>query len=131
MNIYLAGRFSAGPRLREIRTQLENLGHVVTSTWLDEPSSLSFEKLTDKQRREFAARDLFDVGRAQVLALDLLLPPSRGGCEVEFGFALSSPRYKTTYIVGAPRNIFHFLAAKTFNTWEELICHVEKQTSQV
>ena len=125
MNIYLAGRFSAGPRLRVIRRQLEDLGHVVTSTWLDESSSLSFEKLTDKQRREFAARDLFDVGRAQVLALNLLLPPSRGGCEVEFGFALSSPRYKTTYIVGAPRNIFHFLAAKTFNTWEEFICHVK------
>ena len=127
MNIYLAGRFSAGPRLREIRRQLQDLGHVVTSTWLDESSSLSFEKLTDEQRRSFAERDLFDVGRSQVLALDLLLPPSRGGCEVEFGFVLSSPRYKTTYIVGAPRNIFHFLAAKTFNTWEELICHVQKQ----
>ena len=125
MNIYLAGRFSAGPRLRVIRRQLEDLGHVVTSTWLDEPSSLSFEKLTDKQRREFAARDLFDVGRSQVLVLDLLLAPSRGGCEVEFGFALSSPRYKTTYIVGAPRNIFHFLVAKTFETWEEFICHVK------
>ena len=128
MNIYLAGRFSTGPRLRVIRTQLENLGHVVTSTWLDEPSSLSFEKLTDKERRSFAARDLFDIGQSQVLALDLLRAPSRGGCEVEFGFALSSPRYKTTYIVGAPRNIFHFLAAKTFDSWEELICHVKKQT---
>ena len=131
MNIYLAGRFSAGPSLRVIRRQLEDLGHEITSTWLDEPSNLSFEKLTDEQRRNFAARDLFDVGRAQVLALDLLLPPSRSGCEVEFGFALSSPRYKTTYIVGAPRNLFHFLAVKTFETWEEFICHVKKQTSQV
>ena len=130
MNIYLAGRFSAGHRLRVIRRQLEDLGHVVTSTWLDESSSLSFEKLTDDERRRFAARDLVDVRRSQILALDLLLPPSRGGCEVEFGFALSSPRYKTTYIVGAPRNIFHFLAAKTFGTWEELICHVKKQTLQ-
>ena len=128
MNIYLAGRFSAGPRLRVIRLRLQDLGHVVTSTWLDESSSLSFEKLTDGQRKRFAARDLFDVGRAQILALDLLLEPSRGGCEVEFGFALSAPRYKTTYIVGAPRNIFHFLATETFNSWEELICHVEKQT---
>ena len=131
MNIYLAGRFSAQGDLRVMRGRLQALGHKILSSWLDEESGLSFDKLTPEQRCRFANRDLADVRQSQLLILDLLLPPSKGGCEVEFGFALSDPRYKTTYIVGEPRNIFHYLAHQTFANWEDCIWHVKKQTSQV
>jgi len=124
MRIYLAGRFSASPRLKVVRERLKLFGHEITSTWLDEPEGLSFDKLTDEERRRFAIRDLLDLVRSQILALDLLQPPSRGGCEVEFGFALAESWHKTTYVIGQQRNIFHFLAAKTFKDWEEFIWHV-------
>ncbi len=128
MKIYLAGRFSAQDRLCVVRKRLQELGHEVTSTWLDEPKEKSYPNTTNEERGQYARRDLRDIARSQILALDLLLPPSRGGLDVEFGVALADPRYKTTYIVGEPRNLFHRLAAKQFANWEEFICHV-KQTS--
>ncbi len=131
MKIYLAGRFSAKDRLCLVRGELQALGHEVTSTWLDEDSALSFDKLTPTQRKKFATRDLFDVRRSQLLILDLLLPPSKGGCEVEFGFALSEPRYRMTYTVGQPRNIFHYLAAQNLTNWEECIWRIKRLTSLV
>lgn len=127
MNIYLAGRFSARDSLREVRDRLREYGHVVTSSWLNEHALKSFDKLSVEQRYLLARRDLADLSHSQLLILDLLLPPSKGGCEVEFGFVLAEHRYKFTYIVGEPRNIFHYLALKIFKDWEECIWHLRKK----
>ena len=126
MNIYLAGRFSARDSLRGIRDRLREHGHVITSSWLDEHALKAFNTLSVVQRYDLAKRDLADLSRSQLLILDLLLPPSKGGCEVEFGFVLAEHRYKFTYVVGEPRNIFHYLALKIFKNWEDCLWYLRK-----
>lgn len=126
MNIYLAGRFSARESLCKVRKRLEEYGHKITSSWLNEDTLKSFTSLSPEQCHEIAKRDLEDVSHSQLLILDLLLPPSKGGCEVEFGLVLAEPRYKFAYIVGKPRNIFHYLALKVFDEWEECIWQLRK-----
>lgn len=99
MKIYVAARFKFQDYGRAVRTALESLGHVVTSTWLDEvgdPAPIA------------AARDLQDIDRSDALVLlsaELDEPPTRGGAWTEFGYALGQG--KAVYLYGPlPKNIF-------------------------
>lgn len=49
MKIYLAERYSQYPQLKILRHNLEELGHSVTSSWLDiGGNSFTFEELRER-----------------------------------------------------------------------------------
>ena len=114
--IYIAGHFGSQERLRQVRTGFENIGYRVTSRWLDYAGSAetSFEHDVDR-----ALIDLDDIEEANILILDTFDPPTRGGKSVEFGYAMKCLGLHRTYIVGPHRNIFHSLARKRFEDWDE------------
>lgn len=128
MRIYLASRYSRHPELREYKAQLEQLGHVVTSRWLEGYSQRHGEVLADlvKFHRDltpipqtaalFAKDDVEDV-----LSSDLIIcftepsesASSRGGRHVEFGLALATHyihhRPIQLVVVGPLENVFYCL----------------------
>mgnify|MGYP001564356082 CR=1 FL=1 len=136
MKIYLVSSYFRRVELCEYRKQLESLGHVVTSRWLNgdhqtsdagTPIGESGEKLIEDDgstgddstsrsnksatlRNQFATEDFRDV-----IDCDLLIaftePPrsqfSRGGRHVKLGLALGM--MKRVWIVGHRENIFCWL----------------------
>lgn len=122
MKIYIASFFDTRERLRPIRDRLWKLGHEVVSSWIDEAPRV--EGMTeDEFFRKTAIKDLAEVKQADLLIVDTLdvSPRGGGGREVEYGFALGHFQTKLTYHVGPIRNIFHWLADKHFDTWEDCL----------
>lgn len=107
--IYIAGRFEAAPRLRPYRDRLRKLGVQVSSTWLEER--------VGADPREMAKKDVREVRACTGLLLDTFDEDDRGGREVEFGLALALDLHVT--VIGPGRNIFHNLAHKRYDTWED------------
>lgn len=109
MKIYIAGRYSRRDEFREVAKQLEEMGHEVTSQWLDEDVDLN-HTMADIQP-EFATgaalTDLHDIDEAQVVLFfsESKLTP-RGGRHVEFGYALAKGKF--IYVIGPKENIFHY-----------------------
>lgn len=112
MRIYIAGWFGAQSRLRSIRDLVKDAGHEVVGTWLDEETDSS----DDLKRREYAKRDLYEIGLAQLLLVDTFDPSSTGGREVELGYAMRSGIH--TGIIGPKRNVFHHVTDRYFTGWD-------------
>lgn len=107
MKIYIASRWRLAfrPTLLDFRSQLQAMGHAVTSRWIDvmrdygEDEHLAVECLTD----------VGDVRRANWLIQ--VCPPeygrSRGGNHVEFGMAMAWGHRLT--VIGERQHVFHHL----------------------
>lgn len=115
MILYLAAAFESQARMREVRRQLELLGHTVNSTWLDEqgpaPGHLGMDEMT-----QYAIRDLGEVRVCHLLLLDTFDMNERGGREFEAGFGMGTG--VQVLRVGPVRNVFHSLV-QGFGSWEE------------
>jgi hypothetical protein len=103
MRFYFAARFSKRFALRPFRQQLEALGHVCTSRWLDaereDPEALGL----------CAQEDLIDIVTTDIV-VNFTEPPrdnSRGGRHCEFGIGLALN--KKLVIIGPREHAFHFL----------------------
>lgn len=130
LRIYLAARYSRREELCGYRSQLEAMGHAVTSRWLNgkhqidssgKPIGDSGEALVEDDdnsthvksaalRESFAKEDLQDVLSADLLIAFTEIPRSghsRGGRHVEFGVALGT--FMPIMIVGPRENIFCWL----------------------
>lgn len=143
MKIYLASRYSRRLELCEYRSQLEHLGHTVTSRWLNgkhqiddkgQPIGESGEKLVeagdgstscaDALRAHFVQEDCADVRSAECV-ISFTEPPrsplgTRGGRHVEFGMAIALG--KRIIVIGYQENLFHYLpTVEFFNDWERAI----------
>lgn len=124
MRVYIASFFDTRVRLRPIRDTLWSHGFEVVSSWLDEiakPVGMTKEEFWKK----LAMKDLAEVNAADLVILDTIDMNCRGGREVEFGFALGCFQSKLVYIVGPTRNVFHTLADRRFNTWDECLAYLE------
>jgi nucleoside 2-deoxyribosyltransferase len=84
--VYLATSYSNRAQSRAIAADLRYAGHHVTSAWHDWPDE-DEASLTDARRAEICRLNLMAIDRAEVLVL-LHAPCSRGGCNVEAGYAL-------------------------------------------
>lgn len=116
MNVYIAGKFSAQARLREIRGRIRQAHILVTSSWMDEVAG---EYPVPRQRAlNTGSADLREVSMADLLILDTLDVSETGGREVEFGFALAQGT--RVWLVGPVRNIFHEFAEEHFESWDEV-----------
>jgi len=123
MNIYFASRYSRFKEMQAYAEQLENLGDIVTSRWINGGHQISDSGLSDEAKEEerirFAQEDWSDLMRSDIV-LNFTESPrstnSRGGRHVEFGAALA--RHKLCVVIGHRENVFHCLPqVKFYPTW--------------
>lgn len=123
MKIYLAARYSRREELNGYRKQLESVGHVVTSTWLNGTHTQIHEGQSLRgadERARFALEDLADIKKSDWVISFTEAPDaksSRGGRHVEFGLARAFSKMCT--VVGYRENVFHHLPGVIlFDTFE-------------
>lgn len=132
--IYIAGKFEEQAIARAARTILEEKGHEVTSSWLDE-TPVDHAMTTEEEWRTIAYRDLRDLRAADTV---VVLNAESGGCGmwIELGYALASPMV-TIYLVGelkgegrrvgGQRSVFcHLFRVTKINSVEEVPANVNQ-----
>lgn len=115
MKVYLAARYSRHPEMRKVRDRLVELGHTVTSRWIDQhggkyPSSFTPEALNNDPAycARLGIHDVNDVDAADVVvSFTEGSGGGKGGRHVEFGLALGLG--KRLVVVGPREHIFHTL----------------------
>lgn len=126
MKVYIAATFESLTRLRPVRDALQQLGHVVVSSWLDEePAPVTAESIQGKEAFDYALRDTQEVRKADTMILDTLDVNDRGGSQVEWGYALALG-YRKMIRVGPVRNIFHQYAMKAYPDWQSCLADIAK-----
>lgn len=121
MKIYTAATFAEQARIRHNKETLLQLGHTITSTWLEESLFVRPDGMLEETfERKMAMKDLQEVTMADCFILDVENPSKTAGKMVETGFALA--KHKLVYVVGTPppHSIFLLLADKHFADWNEL-----------
>lgn len=120
MRIYLAARYSRREELCGYGATLDEMGHTITSRWLNGNHQIDRGLSVEREQNErvrFACEDRDDVYRAQLLIAFTEISRSsnsRGGRHVELGMALGS---KMPVIVVGPReNVFCCLPEVTVVT---------------
>ena len=119
MDIYLAAPIHRRAEMASIADELRECGLQVVSRWHDEDTPIEAE-LVAEQAREFAVRDLTDIGEADTFLVFTEPLASefehRSGHMVETGIALAWD--KRVLLVGHKRNVFHDLAeVEHFTSW--------------
>lgn len=127
MKIYIAGSYEDQVRLREVGDRIWKLGHVITSTWLQEtkrPDDMPVEMFD----RKLGIKDLCEISAADVVMFDLGRVTT--GKAIEFGFALGQFQHKQLWLVGAPHSVFHQLADLEFEDWNEVFEFLTSQEEE-
>jgi hypothetical protein len=131
MKIYISARFGRRAEAEGLAFHLQELGHVITSSWIwqieDEMGGGTDGDMRYDRFIEVTAR-LADKDVDEVAAADALVylseeesnPWGRGGRHVEYGMALALK--KRLFIVGPLENIFHYRKdVLQFNTREDFL----------
>lgn len=126
MKIYLAAQYSQKHEIALKKQELQGLGFIVTSTWMEEPDdpNVSLKDVRHVVLAAYASRDVEEIDAADMLVLFTVDPDERtrrGGRHVEYGYALG--RGKAVCIVGPQENIFHHLlpADLCFPSWGHFV----------
>jgi hypothetical protein len=129
MKVYLAARYSRIAEMRTYRAQLERVGHVVTSRWVDGKHEAENREAHSVQLAGFAQEDCDDVKAADCVISFTEAPRgghSRGGRHVEHGMALAWN--KRVVVIGHRENVFHSMPqVEFFETWRDAYCHLIKE----
>lgn len=100
------------------------MGHEITSSWLYEVAkqqNMSFDEFYKK----LAIKDLAEIHAADLIIVDTTDITPRGGREVELGYALGQHQKKLAFIVGPARNVFHTLVDRRFDSWGDVLAHMQ------
>ena len=130
MMIYVAAAYGRQLEMRGVRTQLRQLGHPVTSRWLDQESEsteFGWSQATIHSApvviQTMARRDLEDIEAAHAVFSFTDGDLARGGRHVEFGYAMALGR--RLFLIGPREHIFHCLGRVVqFPDWEALAEHL-------
>lgn len=76
--------------------------------------------------KKLAIKDLAEIRAADVMILDTQIVDDRGGREAEWGFALGQHQRMQIFIVGPGRSVFHTLADRRFDSWDECLDFMTK-----
>ena len=133
--IYLAARYSRFPEMQKYRILLQNLGHKVTSRWINGGHELTKEGSTEASeaaRIVYANEDMIDLTYAD-WCISFTEEPrttsTRGGRHVEFGMAIAL--HKTCIVIGYRENVFHCLpSVKFFETWKDFYNSLVQTTGE-
>jgi len=111
MRFYLAARYSRLSEMQKVRLQLQELGHCVTSRWVNGDHQALDNGVTlaasDIAARRFAEEDLEDIHGADAIVAFTERPRSqhsRGGRHVELGYALALDKH--ILVIGPRENVF-------------------------
>lgn len=119
---YLAARYSRRHEMQGYAAELRAAGHQMVCRWV-QGDGLPEEDSDEDLRIHgagYAAMDLADICAAELVILFTDAASVRGGTDVEFGIAI--PLEKALWVVGPPRNPFHYLPqVQRFDTWEEAL----------
>lgn len=125
-NIYLAARYSRFPEMQKVREDLNEIGHSVTSRWINGGHELTKEGSSEASavaRTKYAMEDMSDLRSANYVISFTEEPrttKTRGGRHVEFGLAIALNL--RIIVVGFRENVFHTLhQVEFFSTWEECL----------
>ena len=124
MKLYTAATFAEQARIRGHKETLIQLGHTITSSWLEESLYVRPDGMPEETfERKMAMKDLQEVAMDDCFILDVENSSRTAGKMVEFGFACA--KHKLCYVVGTPpaHSIFLHLADKHFDTWDALFEH--------
>jgi len=136
-SVYLAARYSRRLELCSYRSDLEDLGHKITSRWLNGSHQIDDKGVPigdDGERRfemgdpalshwreHFATEDVADVLAAEMLIAFTEEPRSgnsRGGRHVELGIAIGAG--KNVVVIGPRENVFCWLPQVDWHgSWAE------------
>ena len=123
MKIYIAGTFEDQKALRGESDALWQLGHEVVSTWLNETKRSKY--LTeDEQNKKLALKDVVESCIADCIILDNRQRSS--GKNTEWGVGIHSFHHKLLWIVGRRTAVFHSLADKHFDTWQDVFDYLRQ-----
>jgi hypothetical protein len=114
VRFYFAARFSHRFHLRNYRRDLVELGHYVTSRWIDSETD------SEDTFGEAARTDYLDVLTSEVIVSFTELPrcASRGARHCEFGVGLAMN--KRLIVIGPREHVFHYSAlVERFDNWDE------------
>lgn len=119
--LYFAGPYERREELflrAWLLTKDMNSGLIVNASWLFGEHEHKGGTATHDEMQAWADIDLDEINASDALVLFTDSLSARGGCHVEFGYALALN--KTVAIVGPVGNIFHCLPeVKRFDTWTE------------
>ncbi len=114
MRVYIAARYGRRLEMLQVASDLEGLGHIVTSSWISgkhETRPGIDNNGTEEERRGWAVEDLSDLSAADTLIAFTEYPNSegrgRGGRHVEYGYAMAVGC--DLIVVGPRENVFHSL----------------------
>lgn len=116
MRVYLAGRWSQKEYLKSLRSDLQNINHVVTSRWLD----LEKQEYSIDAKPQQALDDCIDVDTAHML-IAVFQPDITGyqGTLFEIGLAMGIG-IPVTVIGFIPHFVFYYLPTiQRFESWED------------
>jgi nucleoside 2-deoxyribosyltransferase len=123
VKIYIAGWFGSQKRLQKEKHWLEQRGHVVTSSWLnekvDDPTKITTTDLLPESNQLLAAKDFWEIAESELFVIDTGDVSDRGGREVELGYALALKI--PVVLVGPRRNVFHYLIRKVYAEWHDFV----------
>lgn len=116
MKIYTAAAWGRREEVKQVAAELEKVGVIITSHWLNEPVPPAGSKL-EKWRRETALVDIEDIKAADMIvrfsdtdeAKNPLVPSAliSGARMFETGFAWALG--KPVVVVGGKQNVFDYL----------------------
>ena len=137
MKIYLAASYAERFNLRTRATQLEALGHEITSRWIYEPESNT--ELSDRvsagtctpedigELQGIACSDACHIFESNCIIMQSTEAPARGGRHFEMGIAYClatgyEGRMRLIIIGSRPETVFYYLPAFEFvDSWDRAI----------
>lgn len=114
MRVYLSARFSRAQEMRDVRDVLKQLGHTVTSRWIDAEQTPEKDKLrlTQAVAEQNAIGALEDITKSDIVVSftgngGANKRAEKGGrhCEFMAGVVLNKP----SVVIGSPDHAFHWL----------------------
>ena len=111
MKIYLSASLSKAFLMKRVRSDLEAVGHEITSRWIDRiPVELNEENKGILHGH--CTEDLADIVLSQsIIIFSNNGEPFRGGRFVEFGFSIA--QNIPIYLIGKPENAFFYTSFVT------------------
>lgn len=133
MRIYVSASYHRQADLRPIRDKLAAMGHVVTSSWIGEETTIAEKwrgNVAAFLRRRLGIKDLAEIMACDLFINDQSVPSVSGGlhCELGMALALAHTRFYEMQIwtVGYPpegitRSPFFEMVDRHYENWDKLL----------
>lgn len=141
MRIYISASYAKQEDMRPIRDALAKAGHVVTSSWIGEETTVSEKwrgtsEESRRLRRRLGHKDMAEVFACDLFINDQTIPSVSGGLHCELGMALAMSHLRLydmqIWTIGepTPRSPFFEMADRHFLSWQGVMNALEVPYAQ-